>query len=55
MTGLTIPTGVTVLEYHAFYRCDSLAAVIIPGSVTTIGEEARANCCEALTTRSVIT
>ena len=31
-----VPEGVTVIDYRAFYKCDSLTAVVIPDSVTCI-------------------
>ncbi|NLL77261.1 MAG: leucine-rich repeat domain-containing protein [Clostridiales bacterium] len=36
LTSINIPEGVKSIGYGAFYHCDNLASVTIPGSVTTI-------------------
>lgn len=36
--------GVTGIDYRAFYYCDDLTEVVIPSSVTSIGEEAFKGC-----------
>ncbi|MPN59328.1 hypothetical protein SDC9_207049 [bioreactor metagenome] len=38
MDSITIPDGVTEIEYSAFYKCIKLSRVTIPASVTKIGE-----------------
>ncbi|MDE7445995.1 MAG: leucine-rich repeat domain-containing protein [Lachnospiraceae bacterium] len=43
LTSVTIPEGVTKIEYGAFYHCDSLTEVFIPDSVTEIEPYAFAN------------
>ena len=40
LTSVEIPEGVTRIEYAAFYHCDSLEEVVIPDTVTYIGEKA---------------
>ena len=40
MTSVTIPSGVTKIEYAAFNECTSLTSVVIPSSVKSIGEAA---------------
>ncbi len=37
---MEIPDSVTSIGYAAFYHCDSLTEVVIPGSVTAIEENA---------------
>ncbi len=44
LTSLTIPAGVTDIEWHAFYNCDALTSVTIPDSVTSIGDNAFYGC-----------
>lgn len=40
LTSIEIPEGTTRIEYAAFYHCDSLEDVVIPDTVTYIGEKA---------------
>lgn len=40
LTSIVIPEGTERIEYAAFYHCDSLEKVVIPDSVTYIGEKA---------------
>ena len=40
LTSIEIPEGATRIEYAAFYHCDSLEEVVIPDTVTYIGEKA---------------
>ena len=44
LTSITIPNGVTVIEYCAFYECSSLTSVTIPNGVTEIENDAFYNC-----------
>lgn len=44
-----VPTGVQIISRRAFYACPSLETVTLPASLTTIGNEAMAE-CYALTT-----
>ena len=37
---VTIPEGVTVIDYAAFYHCDNLDNVILPDTVNTVGAKA---------------
>lgn len=37
---VTIPEGVTSIDYAAFYHCDNLDDVVLPGTVTTVGAKA---------------
>lgn len=37
---ITIPEGTETIEYAAFYHCDALKDVVIPDTVTYIGEKA---------------
>ena len=43
-TTFIIPDGVEIIEYEAFYDCDSLASVAIENSVKTIGSYAFSHC-----------
>lgn len=43
-TQYVIPSTVTKIEYCAFHSCKSLKSVVIPSSVTTIGENAFMYC-----------
>lgn len=36
---VVVPDGVTDIDAHAFWRCESLTTVTIPASVTAIGDE----------------
>lgn len=40
LTSIELPEGTTRIEYAAFYHCDSLEEVVIPDTVTYIGEKA---------------
>ena len=40
VTDLTIPEGVTAICNYTFYNCDSLTSIVIPDSVTSIGDDA---------------
>lgn len=40
---VTIPEGVTVIDYAAFYHCDNLDNVILPDTVNTVGAKAFAH------------
>ncbi len=40
LTSIEIPEGATRIEYAAFYHCDGLKEVVIPDTVTYIGEKA---------------
>jgi hypothetical protein len=44
LTAVTIPDGVTSIEFNTFYGCSSLASITIPNSVTSIGGWAFDNC-----------
>ncbi len=44
VTELTIPKGITTVNYAAFFGCKSLTSVIIPNSVTIISNNAFRNC-----------
>ena len=37
---VTIPEGVTVIDYAAFYHCDNLDNVVLPDTVNTVGAKA---------------
>ena len=37
---VTIPEGVTTIDYAAFYHCDDLNSVVIPDTVTRVGAKA---------------
>ena len=43
-TNITIPNGVTSIDYSAFKGCSNLASITIPNSVTNIGDYAFSNC-----------
>lgn len=43
-TSYTIPSGVTTIYKYAFINCEGLEEIIIPDSVTEIGEEAFCGC-----------
>ena len=45
-TDYSIPDGVTKIEDWAFYDCNKLTVMTIPGSVTTIGIEALKSCTD---------
>ena len=40
MTSVTIPDGVTKIDYAAFNECTALTSVVLPSSVKTVGEAA---------------
>ena len=40
VSAVTIPEGVTVIDYAAFYHCDNLDNVILPDTVNTVGAKA---------------
>ena len=44
LTSYTIPSGVKVIAYRAFYACNSLTSVTLPSYVTDIVDEAFAEC-----------
>ena len=44
LTSITIPDGVTKIDYAAFYGCGNLVCVTIPNSVTTIDYAAFMGC-----------
>jgi hypothetical protein len=44
LASITIPNGVTSIEFTAFAECTSLASVNIPNSVTSIGGQAFIKC-----------
>lgn len=37
---ITLPEGITTIDYAAFYHCDALGSVVLPGSVTRVGAKA---------------
>ena len=37
---VTIPEGVTTIDYAAFYHCDDLSNVVLPSTVTRVGAKA---------------
>ena len=39
-----IPNGVIIIDYKAFYHCESLQSVVIPDSVSMIGGDAFRDC-----------
>ncbi len=43
-TELTLPSGITEINYHAFSGCSRLTNITIPDSVTSIGEYAFSGC-----------
>ncbi len=44
LTSITIPEGVTKIDFGAFYKCTSLTSINIPDSVTIIGNSAFEGC-----------
>ena len=44
MTSLTIPSGVTSIDYGAFWGCSGLTSLTIPSCVTSIGNYAFTGC-----------
>ncbi len=40
-TTLIVPEGIRAIGAEAFYWCDSLRSIELPGSLTAIGERAR--------------
>ena len=52
LTSVTIPSGVTSIEYRVFFDCQALTSVSIPSSVTSIGNEAFYG-CDALTSVTI--
>lgn len=44
LTSVTIPNGVTSIDFFAFYGCRNLTTITIPSSVTSIGNEAFEHC-----------
>ena len=37
---ITLPEGITTIDYAAFYHCDALGSVVLPGTVTRVGAKA---------------
>ena len=37
LTSVRLPSGLTTLDFQAFYRCESLTDITVPGSVTDMG------------------
>ena len=37
---LTLPEGITTIDYAAFYHCDDLQSVVLPDTVTEVGAKA---------------
>ena len=52
VTDLTIPDGITKINYYAFINCISITSVTIPDSVTSIGNSAF-NGCSGLTSVNI--
>jgi hypothetical protein len=52
LTTISLPEGVTIIGYDAFYNCTSLATISLPAGVTTIDVRAFCN-CTSLTTISL--
>ena len=44
LSSVTLPSGLTAIDYRAFYDCDSLLSIDIPASVKEIGSYAFSNC-----------
>ena len=57
ITAAVVPSGVTELEYSAFYNCASLASVTLPDSLTALGSSVFSGCTalEAVTLPDGIT
>ena len=49
---VTVPDGVTSIDYRAFYDCSSLTSLTIPDSVTSIGDRAF-SWCSSLTSITI--
>ncbi len=40
---ISFPEGITTIDYAAFYHCDDLKSVVLPGTVTKVGAKAFAH------------
>lgn len=44
LTSISIPSGVSTIPDHAFYRCSGLTSVTLPSDLSSIGAQAFAHC-----------
>lgn len=44
LTSISIPSGVSTIPDHAFYRCSGLTSVTLPSDLSSIGAQAFADC-----------
>ena len=51
LTSITVPEGVTILNFRAFRNCPSLITISLPSSLDVIGEEAFFGCVELISVR----